>query len=145
MSRTLVDLIHFSKANKSRIKKEFKKLEKFHRENPWLLKEKMVEQLGEVTEEQFEKAIQIDDSLLLDDLSKVYSQVSKNNPSLIDQPCSIFYYSIHEGLYKSQTAEGYQKGEFDKRGFIVSGSDIILETSPVDLKSFLSLYFSTCN
>lgn len=147
-----MDLLSFIQKNKkqeSLIRKEYKKLADFRKSNPWILQEYMkgLRSQGYNDIPNFEELLKFDELLFIDNMSKIYSQIKRNNPLLIntDSPVTIIFYSIKKNLYKKQLEKGYKLGDMDDDGFLVSGSDLVLETLTLNLQEFLDLYYTINN
>jgi hypothetical protein len=147
MDKSLLELIQIiknSKKDKQLIIKEFKILQTFYKENPWVLKEDAKRQIGEYSFEQLEKALQFQEIYLLDDLSKVYKQIKiLNSFTLLRAP--VFFYSVNKNLFSQQLQEGFKIGDIDNKNFVVSGSNLVLEALDLKILEFLNFYFSINN
>lgn len=141
-------LIQTVKKNRKRIEKEYKTLEAFQRKNPWHVLS-VLEQLKEDGEENiptFDQVISFKEEYILDDLSKVYHQLKKHNPYLITTRVGkVYVYTLQEKLYASQLKKGFALGEKDNRGRLVTGSDLTIEISTINIKEFLEMYYTEMN
>lgn len=141
----LTELIDEAKKNHKKIREEHAILENFQRQNPWLVLSvlKQMEEEGEKNIPSFDQVIAIKEEYVLDDLSKVFHQIKKHNPLLINrgQVEKIYFYTLKEGLYKSQAKKGFALGEKDRQGRLVTGSDLMIEVASIELKDFLDMYY----
>lgn len=145
---SLEDLIEKSIKDEKKIREEHLVLENYQRSNPWVVNS-LLSQLEEEGFSQiptFEEAVSLREDYILTDLSKVYSQIKKRNPLLIDRGQEeIYFYSVKRNLYKQQQKKGLSLGDKDTNGNLVSGSNIMLEVATVNLKDFLYTYYQTRN
>ena len=120
----------------------------YQRSNPWHTLE-MIDELksqGKVKNiPSFDNLIKLKEDFLVDSYFKIYRQIVKKNPLFNQRIQLICYYSIIEGLYQSQLKEGLEKGDIDSKKRLVTGSDLVLNTVPLNVKSFLNAYYSICN
>ncbi len=145
---SLEDLIEKSVKDEKRIREEHLVLESYQRSNPWVVNSLLsqLEEEGYPKIPSFEEAVSLREEYLLTDLSKVYSQIKKRNPLLIDRGQEeVYFYSVKKNLYKQQQKKGLSLGDKDTSGNLVSGSNIVLEVATVNLKDFLYTYYQTRN
>jgi hypothetical protein len=143
----LLDIVEVTQKNRQRIIKEHKVLEEFQRKYPWHVLEvleRMAEE-GKTFIPTFDEAIALKELYILDSLSGIYNQIQTLNPYFKKGPCNIFFYSIKEGLYKSQTKKGFSIGERDSKGKLVTGCNLILEVAEIDTLEFLNSYYCQYN
>lgn len=145
---SLEDLIEKSVKDEKKIREEHLVLENYQRSNPWvvnsLLSQLKEEGFSEIPT--FEEAVSLREDYLLTDLSKIYKQIKKRNPLLIDKGQEeIYFYSIKRNLYKQQQKKGLSLGDKDIDGSLVSGSNLILEVATVKLNDFLYTYYQSRN
>lgn len=145
----LSELISSSEKNKKKIKQEYIILQEFQKKNPWLVL-KVLEQMseeGQVNIPSFDDVISFKEDFLLDDLSKVFKQIKKHNPLLINKTESekVYFYMTKEGFYNSQLKKGFKLGDRDVKGHLVTGSNLLIEVASVNLKEFLEMYYTKNN
>lgn len=145
----LTDLINASKKNRKKIRQEHLILHDFQKKNPWVVL-RVLEQMAEegmANIPTFDEVIVLKEDFLLDDLSKVFSQIKKHNPQLINkgEMERVYFYTVKDGFYNSQLKKGYKLGERDNKGHLVTGSNLLIEVASVDLKEFLELYYTKNN
>lgn len=145
----LQELVLQNKKDRKRIEEEFKILEAFQKNNPWHVLEvlKQLEEGGEQRVPSFEEVISINEEYILDTLSKVFSQIKRHNPLLLtkDTVGKIYFYSITQNLYSSQLKSGLGLGDKDKKGRLVTGSNLTIEIASVNVKEFLEMYYTINN
>jgi hypothetical protein len=148
----LLELVEKTKKEEERIRYEYGVLKQFQEANPWIVNMVLEElqQEGKDNIPTFEDVIKFKEDMLLNDLSKVYRQIKNNNPNLIDKvesgiEVTVYFYSVKPSFYKKQLKKGFNLGEKDNMGYLVSGSNLIIEVATIDLKEFLDLYFTTYN
>jgi hypothetical protein len=141
----LTELIDDAKKNAKRIRQEHVVLEQYQRSNPWnvLSVLKQMEEEGEKNIPTFDQVVALKEEYVLDDLSKVYHQIKKHNPLLINrgQVEKIYFYTVQNGLYKQQQKKGFSLGDKDNMGRLVTGSDLMIEVVSIELKDFLDVYY----
>lgn len=146
---TLQQIINSTKEYKTQIKSQHKVFAEFQRNNPWFLLEEieMLKKEGISDIPTFEDSISFKKEFLLTGLEKVYHQIKKRNPLLIDrgEPEMIYFYSVVPGLYKQQQTLGFSKGDRDDNGILVTGSDLIIEIASVNIHEFLTTYYTLNN
>lgn len=143
------ELIEKTLKEEKKILKEHDILEEFQRTNPWVITS-VLEKLSQEGHENiptFEEAIRLREDYLLNDLSKIYKQIKKRNPLLANNgtPEEVYFYTVKKDLYKRQTAKGLSLGDRDTNGYLVSGSNLMLEVASIDLKEFLEMYYTIRN
>lgn len=120
------------------IKKEYNKHRNFILSQPWIVS--VPDTIS------IEEAIAFKEEFFLDTYSKVYNQLKKKNVDLIDKgPQLVYYYKIVPDLYKTQIKEGGMLGAKDKKGRLITGSNLILDKQAINLSKFLSFYYTTHN
>jgi hypothetical protein len=143
----LLDIIEITQKNRERIIEEHKILVEFQKKHPW----HVLEVLEKMTEEgnpnvpTFDEAITLKEFYILDDLSGIYNQIKAMNPFFKKGTCNIFFYSIKEGLYKSQIKKGFSVGDRDSKGKLVTGCNLVLEIAEIDTLEFLNSYYCQYN
>jgi hypothetical protein len=149
MTLSLEDLIEKSKREEEKVRYEHKVLADFQRSNPWIL-QTIIDELSDSGKEgvpTFDNALDFREEYLLNDLTKVYRQIKKRNPLLIDEdePEQVYYYTVKPQLFKKQLKKGYALGDRDENGYLVSGSNLVLEAVSISLSDFLVLYYTLRN
>ena len=143
------EVIEKSLREEKKILKEHDILEEFQRTNPWVITSVLdkLQKEGHENIPTFEEAIKLREDYLLTDLSKIYKQIKKKNPLLVSHGKTeeVYFYTIKKDLYKKQTGKGLTLGDRDSNGFLVSGSNLMLEVASIDLKEFLEMYYTARN
>jgi hypothetical protein len=122
----------------------------YQRTNPWHIHQ-MVEELKNRRNIQnipsFDYLISLKEDYLIDSYSKIYRQIIKRNPFFNDKNPGeiIYFYFIQKELYQSQLAEGFEKGDIDNMNRLVTGSDLVINTMPLNVSQFLTTYYSLYN
>lgn len=146
---TIDELISKTKKEANQIKQQFDILYDFQCSHPWVINSAL-EQLRERSSKPlptFEEVARWKDEYYVDNYNKIYHQLKEANPDLIttSEPQLIYFYLLKKDLYKKQKAKGFEIGDRDKEGRLVTGSDLIIDLTGVDLRDFLDFYFSTSN
>jgi hypothetical protein len=145
----LQELIEKTKKNSDAIRSEHAVLKSYQECNPWIINEvlEQMESNGHSDIPTFENAIRFKEDLLIDDLSKVYRQLRKSNPNLIERGDGekVYFYSVGKNFYKKQLKKGFELGDRDNFGYLVSGSNLIIEVATVGLHDFLESYYMLHN
>lgn len=132
------DLVQETLQNYVTIKKEFKKFSDYVTQNPWIVTLPQNSSLEDV--------IAFREEFFVDSYNKVYKQLKKQNPELIDKgPQLIYYYQLIPDFYQNQLKKGYHLGDKDENGFLVTGTNIILNKQAVDVTKFLNFYYTSHN
>lgn len=144
---TINQLIFNTKANTKAIKREHRVLTSFQQQNPHLIEGVLnemklrVEKSGNNNLPTFDSLLTFKSDFLIDDMSKVYHQVSNSK----NTDCMLCFYKVVPDFYQEQQRKGYQLGEVDDLGYIVTGSNLVIETTMVKREEFLYHYYVTCN
>lgn len=144
---TINELIYSTKNNLKAIKHEHNVLTNFQRHNPHLIEGVLnemrlrVERSGHKHLPTFDSLLTFKPEFLIDNMSKVYYQVRESK----DPNCLLFFYKIVPGFYEEQQRKGFRLGEVDDLGYIVTGSNLVIETTTVKREDFLYHYYVTCN
>jgi len=142
------DLIKNTINSRKEIIEEHKIFMDYQRKNPEIIYE-LTEQLknSNVEVPNFETIISLKQDYLIDNISKIYRQIIKKNPLLINYPQGtvIFYYALEPDLFKKQIEKGYIKGEYDEDNYLVTGSNLVLKQLLVNVDSFIRFYSELCN
>jgi len=135
--------------NKDKIIFEHSKFVEFQRANPeytYNLAEKFSLEDKLTSKEDFEKIIEIKNEFLIDNITKIYKQIYKQNPYLNNTPCVVFYYSVKNNLFETQKEAGFEIGQLDNNNNLVTGSNLILERFVVNnVIQFSEIYFALAN
>jgi hypothetical protein len=144
---TINELIINTRSNTKAIKKEHKVLTTFQKQNPHLIEGVLNElklrlEKGEKTDlPTFDSLLTFKTDFLIDDMSKVYKQISKST----NTDCRICFYKIAPDFFQEQQQKGFTYGDVDDLGYIVTGSNLVIETTMVKRNDFLYHYYGTCN
>lgn len=143
---TINELIFSAKTKIKDIKKEHKILVGFQKENPHLIDALLNEMRLRVKKSgsslpTLDSLLVFEKDFIVDSLSKVYRQLEKNK----DPQCMICFYKVVPEFYAEQRNKGYSLGEVDDLGYIVTGSNLVIETSTVQREEFLLHYFGVNN
>lgn len=148
----LDDLIKETTHQAVKIKAQYEVYKDFNQRNPWIINEmiqniKMSQSYDPTAQDlSFDKILSFKSEYFIDSYSKIYKQLIKRNPKLVPSDKDIIlFYAIEEGLYKQQQEAGYQLGDKDDLGRIVTGSDLVLNSIKIDMNEFLGLYYSANN
>ena len=145
----LLELIAETKKHRVKLIEEHQTLESYQRQNPWhvlsVLKQMQDEGVSNVPS--FDEVISLKEEYILDDLSKVFSQIKKHNPLLLtkNETEKIYYYTLKHNLYASQLKKGFALGDKDNKGRLVTGSDLVIEIASINIKEFLEMYYMQNN
>ena len=146
---TLLELIEKTKQDIDSIRAEYRILEDYQKANPWHILESIedMKSKGFPNVPSFNDAIKFKEDMLMDSLSKIYNQIKKNNPDLLDRgaPEVVYFYTIRPGFFKKQLKKGFQLGAKDDMGFLITGINVIVETATVNIHEFLESYYMLHN
>lgn len=149
MAMTIDELIAKTKKESLQIKKHFEILYNFQCTNPWIINSVLDElkEQGKTKIPTFEEVVGWKEEYFINDYSKIYHQIKEHNPDLIStgDPQLIYFYILKKDMYKKQRVKGLSIGDRDQEGRLVTGSDLIIDITGVDLKTFLNFYFIASN
>lgn len=143
---TIHELIKDTRSKAQIIKKEHKILVEFQRENPHLIEAILNEMRLQVAKSPnplptFDSLLTFKKDFLVDSMTKVYRQIKSTK----GQSCMVCFYRVVPEFYQEQQHKGYKLGEVDNLGYIVTGSNLVIETSTVQRDDFLYQYYATNN
>lgn len=144
----LLELVEKTKKDEHIIRKTFKDLYNFQATHPWIITDvlNVLHEQGHKNVPSFEQVIAWKEDYLINDYSKIYKQIKLVNPLLIQNEHESFYfYAIMKGLFKKQQAKGFTVGDRDNSGRLVTGCDLVLEVSTINLSEFLKNYYCINN
>lgn len=120
----------------------------YQRSNPWYITS-MIEELKNQDQTRnipsFDSLIKLKEDFLVDSYFKIYRQLARKDPFFSSSEQTVYYYSIIKGLYQSQLADGFEKGDVDDLKRLVTGSDLVLNQIPINVPRFLNIYYTLCN
>ena len=147
---TLAEVIQKSKKDEKKIRQEHSILATYQKGHPWHLEEAIenMRQQNNGTDNipSIDELLEFKEHLLVDSIVKVFQQIKKSNPLLIDNgPQDIYYYVVKSTQYKNQLKKGYGLGDIDDQGGLVTGSNLLVHSATINLHEFLSTYYSFNN
>lgn len=145
---TIHELVLVTRKDIKLIKREHRVVAKFQRENPWLIANvlndiKLQRELERIPAPvpTFDSLLELKETLLVDTMGKVYKQVMQTKGE--DAP--IHFYKVMPRFYEQQQAKGYELGDVDELGYMVTGSNLVIESSSVNRAQFLTHYYGSYN
>jgi len=145
---TINELILNTQKQARAIKKEHNIVTGFQRQNPWIIESvlneiKLQQELNNIrpSAPTFDSVLTFKEEYLVDSMSKIYKQIAKKS----DESCPVYFYKIIPDFYEVQQQKGFQLGEVDDLGYIVTGSNLVIETNVIQRDEFLTHYFTHSN
>lgn len=143
---TIQELISQTKKNVDQIKQQHKIIVDFQKQNPWRIQSILEEIRQQQTHPEkqtptFDSVLRFNNEFLVDDLVKIYRQVKDKKGKI----APVYFYQIHQKFYQKQLDKGYELGSIDDMGYLVTGSNLVIEKSRVEKQDFLDHYYTLFN
>lgn len=147
---TINELVYTSKRDEKKIREEHRILDEFQRQHPWLiqgvlseLKLKQDVKGESIPLPKFESILTFKENFLVNSMGKIYKQISELEPKTVN--CPVYFYKVLPNFYEIQKEKGLGLGEMDDFGYMVTGSNLVIETRIINREEFLGIYYGTHN